>query len=196
MRGKMGLAGLAILALTITATVGGASADPVAHSAGLKKCLKKAKRIEDPVKRKKAKKRCRKKFPTTSTTPASPTNPLIRATLSWSNADNPNATDLDLFVFDTSGNKAGNGQDSIPNSTISTDVKGGSGTETFADTQSPLRSFSFGVCYKTGGSAHVNFTIKYVTADGVTHTDSQFPGDTTHFDYFGGATIPSNYCPS
>ena len=197
MRGKLGLAGLAILALTITATFGGAaSADPVAHSAGLKKCLKKAKAIEDPVKRKKAKRRCRKKFAIAPAPGSIPSTPLVRATVTWSNADNPGNTDVDLFAFDASGNRAGNGSDAIPSTTISADVTGGSGTETFTDLAKPLRSFSFGVCYQTGGSAHVNFTITYVTADGVTHTDSQFPGSSTHFDYPGGAPIPAGYCPA
>ena len=202
MRGKVGLTALAVLALTVTATVGGASADPVAHTAGLKKCLKKAKQIQDPVKRKKAKAKCRKKFGTGTsgpvTGPGGPTGqtPLVRATLTWSNADNPNNTDVDLFAFDASGNRAGNGSNSIPFSTISPDVVGGAGTESFTDlAPNPLRPFSFGVCYKTGGSAHVNFTITYLTADGVTHTDSQFPGSTFHYDYPGGAPIPANYCP-
>ena len=57
-------------------------------------------RISDPVKRKKAKKRCRKKFAVIS--PIS----LVRATLTW-DATNPGGggnIDLDLWVFDSSGN--------------------------------------------------------------------------------------------
>lgn len=199
MRVRIGLAGLAGLALIVTAIFGGtAGADPVAQTAGLKKCLKKARAIEDPVKRKRAKRRCRRKFAAPISGPGGPTGqtPLIRATLTWSNADNPGNTDLDLFVFDASGARAGNGANAIPNSQISADVVGGSGTETFTDlAPNPLRPFSYGVCYKTGGSAHVNLTITYITADGVPHSDSQFPGSTFHYDYPGGPAIPANYCP-
>jgi hypothetical protein len=41
----------------------------------------------------------------------------------------------------------------------------------------------------------MNFTITYVTADGAIHGDSQSPASSSHFDYPGGAPIPSNYCP-
>jgi uncharacterized protein YfaP (DUF2135 family) len=121
---------------------------------------------------------------------------LVRATVTWGQADNPNNTDVDLFAFDASGARAGNGSNAIPSSILSPDVTGGTGTESFTDlAPNPLRPFSYGVCYKTGGSAHVRFTITYVTSDGVTHTDSQFPGSTFHYEYPGGPTIPANYCP-
>ena len=194
-RGNRGLAGLGLLAILalaiclVAGSAGSATGDPIARTAGLKKCLKKAKKIQDPVKRKKAKKKCRKKF--ASVAPA----PLVRATLTWSGGDAPDA-DLDLFVFDASGNQAGNGSDTIPSTTLSLDVRGVSGTETFTDmAPKPLRAFSFGVCYKVGGSAHTPFTITYITTDGVTHTDSQNPGDSFHYNYPDGPTIPSNYCP-
>ncbi len=57
------------------------------------------------------------------------------------------------------------------------------------------RPLSFGVCYQVGGSVHAPFTITYVTADGQTHTDSQDPGSSFHYDYPGGAPIPTGYCP-
>jgi hypothetical protein len=193
MRGKKRLAGLAVLpvlALTITATAGGASAsDQIAHTAGLKSCLKKANKIDDPVKRRKAKRRCRKRF-------AKPT-PMVRATLTWANGDSSNA-DLDLFVFDAQGRRAGNGTDAIPASTLSPDVQGPAGSETFTYLDFPARGkFSFGVCYTVGGSAHTPFTITYVTADGVSHPDSQNPGSSFHYDYpADGVAVPSGYCPS
>jgi hypothetical protein len=78
---------IALLAVALLGTTIGpaASADPVAQTAGLKKCLKKAKRIQDPVKRKKAKKKCRKKFTAQvpGTTPGTTGSPLVRATLTW-----------------------------------------------------------------------------------------------------------------
>jgi hypothetical protein len=196
-KGTLALALIATLALTITATVGGAaSADPVAQTAGLKKCLKKAKKIQDPVKRKQAKKKCKKKQGTTP--PGTTTNtPLVRATLTWSGGDASDA-DLDLFAFDASGNRAGNGSDTIPLSTLSPDVTGQAGSETFTDQAfNQHRGFSFAVCYTVGGSAHTPFTITYVTADGATHTDSQNPGSSFHYDYpADGVPIPSGYCPA
>ncbi len=126
MRQKKGILGpalLALLAFTITATFGGAaSADPVAHTAGLKKCLKKAKRIQDPVKRKKAKKRCRNKFGTgTGTgTPVDHRQPVVRATLNWSDGGTSDV-DYDLYVFDPSGTIASSRSvpNPIPNTTFS-----------------------------------------------------------------------------
>jgi hypothetical protein len=194
--GTLGLALLATLALMLTATFGGAaSADPVAQTAGLKKCLKKAKRIQDPVKRKKAKKRCRKKF-----APVAPVS-VVRATLNWFNGGS-NDVDMDLFVFDASGNRAGNGADAIPQSSLSADVQGPSGSETFTDQNAGLhRPLSFGVCYTVGGSVHTDYTITYVTADGSTHTDTRAGdnslGSSFHVDYpADGVAIPTGYCPN
>ncbi len=182
---------LAVVGLTASVTVGSvASADPLATTAGLKKCLKKAKKIENPVKRKKAKKKCRKKF-----APAPAPAPLVRATLTWNGSDSPDP-DLDLFVFDANGNRAGNGSNTIPSSSLSPDVVGPAGTETFTDNApTPLRTFSFGVCYQVGGSAHTPFTITYLTADGQSHTESRDPGSSFHYDFPGGAPIPAGYCP-
>ena len=194
MRRKQGLAGLAILALAVTAIVGGnASADPVAHSAGLKKCLKKAKQIQDPVKRKKAKRRCRKKFGG-STIPTTPLS-LVRASVTATQVDTSNF-DIDLFVFDASGNRAGNGADAIPQSSLSPDIVG-AGTETFTDLNAGQhRAFSFGVCYAVGGSQHTTFTITFVTSDGASHTETRDAGNSGHFDYpANGVAIPSGYCP-
>jgi hypothetical protein len=197
-KGTLGLALVATLALTITATLGaaGSSADPVAQTAGLKKCLKKAKKIQDPVKRKKAKKKCRKKFGTT-TAPVS----VVRATLDWFNGGS-NDVDMDLFVFDSSGNRAGNGADAIPQSSLSQDVQGPSGKETFTDANANLhRPLSFGVCYTVGGSVHTDYTITYITSDGASHTDTRAGdnslGSSFHVDYpADGVAIPSGYCPA
>ena len=203
MRAKKGLVGLALLALVafmITAMLGGAASasDPVAHTAGLKKCLRKAKKIQDPVKRKKAKRRCRQKFGAVS---------VVRAKLVWSNGG-ASDVDMDLFVFDSSGHVAGKGTDAIPSSTLSPDVQGPSGTETFTDLNgNSHRPFSFGVCYTVGGSVHTDYTITYVTSDGVTHSETRADdnsltggkdslGNSAHVNYpADGVAIPSDYCP-
>jgi hypothetical protein len=202
-KGFLGLALLTLLAFTITATFGGAaSADPVAHTAGLKKCLKKAKRIQDPVKRKKAKKRCRKKFGTgTGTgTPGTTGSPLVRATLSWSSGGT--STDYDLYVFDPSGTIASSRSVSnpIPNTTFSGNVMGGAGTERFTDLifAVPGRNFQFGVCHQDGGSDGTSYSITYVTADGVSHSDSRSGGsDGFNAKYSGGTPDLNTFtCPA
>jgi hypothetical protein len=186
-----------VLALAIGVVAGpaaNASGDAIAHTAGLKKCLKKAKRISDPVKRKKAKKRCRKKFAVIS--PIS----LVRATLTW-DATNPGGggnIDLDLWVFDSNGNKARATADTIPNTSFTPNITSNPGTETFTDLaykSSGARNFSFGVCYQDGGSQHAIYHLDYVTADGVHHTASQEYGSDGAFTTFnGGAPIPSSFC--
>jgi uncharacterized protein YfaP (DUF2135 family) len=188
MRGKKGILGVAIVAaLALSVVIAGTSASASGGTAVVakKKCKKHKKQADS------AKKKCKKKKKKVT-----PPAPVVRATLTWSNADNPGSTDLDLYVFDASGNRAGNGSDTIPSSSLSSDVTGGSGTETFTDLAPvPARALSFGVCYFTGGSAHVDYTITYVTADGVTHTDSKNPGSSDQFDYpADGVAIPPNYC--
>jgi hypothetical protein len=84
-----------------TSVVAGAASStsgtgPVAHTAGLKKCLKKAKQIQDPVKRKKAKKKCHLKFGSapgtgTGTGTGTGSNPLANCT-----ATNKCATSLTM----------------------------------------------------------------------------------------------------
>jgi hypothetical protein len=124
-------------------------------------------------------------------------SPVIRATLSWSNGG-ASDVDMDLHVFDANGDQAGNGSNTIPLTSLSPDVSGPAGSETFTDslfTRQAARDLSFGVCYLVGGSVHTDFTLTYVTADGLVHGDSQSPGSSTHFDYPGGAPIPVGYCP-
>jgi hypothetical protein len=168
---------MALLAISLVGTAigSGAGADPVAQTAGLKKCLKKAKRIQDPVKRKKAKRRCRKKFGGTGTgTTTGPTPaPLVRATLTWSGGGD--STDYDLYAFlgTTSARAASN---PIPNTSFSSNAIGASGTETFTDliyVNPGARNFDFGVCKQGGGNDGSTYSIDYVTADGMHHTDTQ-----------------------
>jgi|tagenome__1003787_1003787.scaffolds.fasta_scaffold20987254_2 hypothetical protein len=191
MRSNKGLVLLALMALavfTITATVGGSASASSGNAAAAKKKCKKHKKQADSAKKKK----CKKKKGTTVE------NTVVRATLTWGPTDvDPSAddADLDLHAFDASGNAAGNGSDAIPSTTLSPDITGRSGTETITDLVADQhRGLSFGVCYFVGGSVHTQFTITYVTADGVTHTDTQRPGSSFHFEYPGGAPIPDNFC--
>jgi hypothetical protein len=198
-RGNRGVATIALLtalALAVGALIGptsGAAGDPLAQTASLKKCLKKAKRIDDPKKRKKAKKRCRRKYAVIAPIP------LVRATLTW-DATNPGGgnIDLDLWVFDANGNKARAALDTIPNTSFTPNITSNPGTETFTDLafkSRGARNFSYGVCYQDGGSQHALYNLDYVTADGVHHTASEEYGSDGAFTTFnGGAPIPTNFC--
>jgi hypothetical protein len=176
------IAAVALVFAGLSGPTAGASGGNTA-SAAKKKCKKGFKLVH-----KHGKKKCKKKHSTTTPPPAQ----VVRATLTWA-AGGSSDVDLDLFAFDASGNRAGNGSDAIPNSTLSPDATGPDGIETFKAPAGTV--LSFGVCYKVGGSVHTPFTINYVTADSVPHTDSQNPGSTFHYEYPGGAPIPASYCP-
>jgi hypothetical protein len=179
-RGLIGLMILAIFALTIGTESATASA-PGGAVAAKKKCKKPHF----------AKKKCARKKRKAD----APNSPVIRATLSW--GIGASDADVDLYAFDADGGQAGNGSNTIPLSSFSGDVSGSAGSETFTDalfTPQAARDLSFGVCYSAGGSVHPTFTITYLTADGVIHGDTQSPGSSSHFDYPGGAPIPSGYC--
>jgi hypothetical protein len=181
-KGLIGLVILAILAATIGSTAS-ATASASGNVAAAKKKCKKAHR---------AKKKCKKRKRRADV----PTTPVRRAALTWSNFGT-SGVDVDLHVFDSSGNQAGNGSNAIPLSSISGDVSGAAGSETFTDdlfTPQAARDLSFGVCYLADFPGAMNFTITYVTADGVIHGDSQTFVSSGHFDYPGGAPIPTNYC--
>jgi hypothetical protein len=179
--GFLAVCSLAAIALVIALAAGAATAAPGAAMAAKKKCRKGHA----------VKKRCKKKRRSDANR-----SPVIRATLQWANGG-ADDVDMDLFVFDGQGDVAGNGTNTIPLSSITSDVSGPSGSETFTDglfTPQAARDLSFGVCYSVGGSVHTDFTLTYVTADGVVHGDTRNPGSAFHFDYPGGAPIPSNYC--
>jgi hypothetical protein len=195
MRRNKGLVLLALVALgafTITTTIGGSASASGGNAVAAKKKCKKKKNHASSAKKKRCKKR--KNFPPVS---------VVRATLTWSNGG-ASDVDMDLFVFDGQGRRAGNGSDAIPASDLSPDVTGPAGTETFTDLNaSQHRPLSFAVCYTVGGSVHTDYTITYVTSDGVSHTDSRTdalgnsPGSSTHIDYpADGVAIPSGYCPN
>lgn len=181
-RGLIGLVILAIFAMAISSTASATASAPRGAGAA-KKCKK----------RHSAKKKCAKKKRRKADAPHSP---VIRAMLTWGNGASD--ADVDLHVFDTNGNQAGNGSNTIPLSSLSGDVSGPAGSETFTDalfTPQAARDLSFGVCYSADGLAHPTFTITYLMADGVIHGDTQSPGSSSHVNYPGGAPIPSNYCP-
>jgi hypothetical protein len=200
-RGNRRLAGLALLA-TLALAIGvvagpaaSASGGGVATTSGLKKCLKKAKKIENKAKRKKRKKRCRKKF----APPPAGSKTLVRATLTW-DSEPPGGggnIDLDLWVFDSNGNKARAAGNTVPNSSFSPNDIDAPGSETFTDlAYNPgTRNFSFGVCYQDGGSQHTIYKLDYVTADGVHHNASEeYGSDGASSSFNGGAPIPANFC--
>jgi hypothetical protein len=175
-RGILAVCIIAALALSV-AIAGSATAAPGKAS---KRCKK----------RHSTKKRCKKKQADARR------SPVIRATLTWSNGGAVDA-DMDLFVFDGNGGVAGAGSDTIPLSSITPDFSGPAGFETFTDglfTPQSARDLSFGVCYARGGPVPTNFTLTYVTADGAIHGDTQTAGQTTRFDYPGGAAIPPGFC--
>ena len=150
------LLSLALVVGTVGSMAGASSGSAVAAK---KKCKKKKKAAGS------AKKKCKKK----KATPAPA--PLVRATLTWSGGGG--STDYDLYVFD-GGTTARAVSNPIPNSAFSPNTAGSSGTENFTDlAPNPLRNFSFGLCHQDGGTDGSSYSIEYVTADGVHHTDSQ-----------------------
>jgi hypothetical protein len=192
MRGKKGILAIAIVAaLAVAITTAGATAGASSGNAvaAKKKCKKK--NHASSAKKKRCKKR--KNVPPVS---------VVRANLTWSNGGS-DQVEMDLFVFDAQGRTAGRGTDAIPASDLSPDVHGPAGTETFTDLNAKQnRPFSFGVCYTNAESTHTDYTITYVTSDGVTHTETRADdgippslGGPAHVNYSGGAPIPDNYCP-
>lgn len=194
-----GLALLATLALAIGLIAGPAAGAPSgnAGASGLQKCLKKAKKIKKKAKRKKRKKKCHAIH-----APASPNSPksLVRATLTW-DSEPPGgggSIDLDLWVFDSNGQRARAAANTIPNSSFTPNDVDAPGSEKFTDlayTNPGGRNLSFGVCYQDGGSQHTTFKLDYVTADGVHHTASEeYGSDGVSSTFAGGAPIPANFC--
>jgi hypothetical protein len=200
-RGNRGLAVLALLAslalaIGVVGATASASGGDVASASSLKKCLKKAKKKSTHAKRKRARKRCKKKY---APAPTGQTSQLVRATLTWdSNPPSGGNIDLDLWVFDSNGNKARAAADTIPNTKFSTNDIDAPGTETFTDliySKPGGRNFSFGVCYQDGGSQHTIYNLDYVTADGAHHTASEeYGSDGASSSFNGGAPIPANFC--
>ena len=185
MRRTRGILAAAIAgALALTVVTAGASASPGPADSAMKKKCKRSHA---------AKRKCRHKRKRRADDPQLP---VIRANLTWFNGGS-NDMDVDLFVFDAQGDRAGDGSDAIPLSSLSGDVTGEAGSETFTDglfTPQAARDLSFGVCLGGPGADETEFTLTYVTADGVVHGDSRSPATSSRYDYPGGAPIPSAYC--
>ncbi|MGA8217886.1 MAG: hypothetical protein WB771_04930 [Solirubrobacterales bacterium] len=200
-KGILGLALLALLALTITATVGAAasaSGGTAVVAKKKKKRCKKKKKKHSATSAKKKKKKCKKKKQQQQQPPQTPATPVsaVRATLTWTGgADN---TDYDLYVFDPSGSFGRAASNPIPSSTFSPNAVGPTGNETFTDLDfGQHRAFAFGVCYQDGGSNPVTYSIDYVTADGAHHTDSQTGEEGFNARYSGGAPAMNTFtCPA
>lgn len=182
MRAKKGIfVACIVAALSLAIAIAGTATAAPGASKAAKRCKKK-----HSAKKKKCKKRRADAM----------RSPVIRATLTWSNGG-ADDVDMDLLVFDGNGGMAGDGSNTIPLSSITPDFAGRSGSETFTDslfTPQSARDLSFAVCYSTRVPVHTDFTLTYVTADGVIHGDSQSPGTTGRFDYPGGVSIPSGVC--
>ncbi len=195
---------LVIFALVVGLFAGSAataSGGGVARAFNFKRCIKKAKKIEKKGKRKRAKRRChKKKKKQKHQQQAQAPGPLVRATLTWDSQPPGGGgnIDLDLWVFDSSGNKARAAANTIPNATFSPNDVNAPGTETFTDLAyiNPSgRNFSYGVCYQDGGSQHTVYKLDYVTADGAHHSASEeYGSDGASSSFNGGAPIPANFC--
>jgi hypothetical protein len=159
---------LALSAAVVVASTGGVAAAKKKK----KKCPAGTHKV---VKKKKNGKKKIKCVPNPTTGGGGTTgSPLVRATLTWSGGGM--ATDYDLYVFlGTTTANVRSAPGAIPQTAFSPNVQGPSGTETFTDLtfSIPGRAFDYGVCKQGGGNDGSSYTIDYVTADGVHHTDTQ-----------------------
>lgn len=115
-RNKGILAACMVAALALAIAIAGTATAAPGASKAAKKCKK----------RRSTKKKCKKRKADARR------SPVIRATLAWSDGG-ADDVDMDLFVFDADGNRAGNGSNTIPLSSITPDFSGPAGSETFTD---------------------------------------------------------------
>jgi hypothetical protein len=190
MRRKKGLVLLALLALgafTITATIGASASASGGAVAAKKKCKKKKARSAK-------KKKCKKKK---GTTPAKIS--MVRATLTWTGGGSN--TDYDLYVFNlgSTGDVSSVRSNTNPERSFSPNASGTPGTETFTDLNfGAHRNYAFGVCKQDGGNDGSSYTIDYVTADGVHHTDTQSGHGDGYAALYNGPpppTAPNGFAP-
>jgi hypothetical protein len=194
-RKRICTAGLALaLALALT----GASIVPAAGSGGGAVAAKKKKKKKCPpgthkvVKIKKKDGKKKKKVKCVPNSPGAGTgSPLVRATVTWSGGGMNTDYNLYAFLGATSARAASN---PIPNTSFSGGAPGTSGTETFTDlifVNPGARNFDFGVCKQDGGTDGSSYTIDYVTADGVHHTDTQSNHDDGYAAKYSGNPPPN-----
>ena len=158
-----------VLPLTLLAALMVGVAGDGAAAAKKKKC--KAGFVKVKVK---GKKKCRPAPVTTppiavpvTPAPPAPLPPVLRASVTWDNAtDTP--TDVDLWIFDQTGNQDGGSGLGIPNSIGTTDNQS-FGPETFSDLLNPsTRVFSYVICMANdGGTNDTVATLNHTLANGV-----------------------------
>jgi hypothetical protein len=165
MRGSKGILGLVLLlavALVVSVPAGSVAGTGGDNAAAAKK--KKCKKKKPHAAKKKKCKKKKKKQPA----PVS----IVRATLNWSGGGD--STDYDLYAFDPGGATGSVLSNPIASTAFSPNATGSSGSETFTDLDfGQHRAFAYGVCKQAGSNDGSSYTIQYVTADGVQHTDTQ-----------------------
>jgi hypothetical protein len=123
-----------------------------------------------------AKKKCKKKkkkvvAPPAPVTPPAPPPQTLRATLTWNNS-----SDLDLLVFDPSGNGGFRGE-GIASINFPVDDVDGNGPEQLFDLQSPsTRQFSYCI-QQLDDNPGTLATLQLVLANGSTQTVNTTNGD-------------------
>ena len=168
---SLGVALIALVALTVSLGTGAASAGPGHAVTAKKKCKKKKKHHSASSAKKK--KKCKKVHHVVLPAPA----PLIRATLAWGTGP-----EVDLHAFDPSGNHAGwdfgvNGVvNNIPSAHHNGDIGPSGGTESFTDDIYVLggpanREFGYVACLYDGPSpSDYTATFTGVSKGGTTTT--------------------------
>jgi hypothetical protein len=160
---SLGVAIIALVALTVSLGTGAASAGP-GHAVTAKKKCKKAKKGAVSSK-KKCKKHKTVVIPPATTPPAPPSPPTTRASITWDTDD-----EVDMHVFDEAGNHAYYDDSfGIPNADEEDQSTAG-GPETFVDKLSPsTRTFTIYVClysYGDSGSGDVHVTADITDPSG------------------------------
>jgi hypothetical protein len=156
----LGVALVALVALTVSLGAGAASAGP-GHAVTSKKKCKKAKKGAASAKKKK----CKHKKHATVTPPATtPSGPTTRASITWDTI----TAEVDLHTYDASGDHSGFAPpggfaQEIPNAHGQDESTDG-GPDTFVDNESPsTRTFTFYVCLHAAAGLSGNNV--HVTAD-------------------------------
>jgi hypothetical protein len=177
-KGTLALA-MRLIAALVGATIGvsadasGGGAVAAKKKKKKKKCPPGTHKVVKIIKKNGKKKKKIKCVPNVTTTTPGPTpSPLVRATLTWTGGGGTTDYDLYAFLGTTTARAASN---PIPSTSFSGGTPGASGSETFTDlifVNPGARSFDFGVCKQDGGNDGSEYSIDYVTADGVHHTDS------------------------
>jgi hypothetical protein len=186
------LAGAALGAMVLAdgAAVAG---DQGAQAAKKKKCKPGFKKVKV-----KGKKKCRRVVipPAATPAPTPPSPPTVRATLTW---DNPTDTpaDVDLHIWDQSGNMDGGPGLGIPAAIGPSDSQA-FGPETFTDLLFPsTRQFSYGICMQSDPPPPDTIAkLVYTLADGSTQTHTTAAGDLVAAGDFRAVATPNGFPPS